>query len=227
MKIGPKRGGETEVWMNMFKWLAVSIFFCLGFLATQPVAAGLSPAPGEPTFWYPVSREVGEGVSYTVESEKHQNADAFAIDFLAPGQNDQKDYGVYPTLPGRVVYAGCGSKFYGCAVALQHADGTKWRRIYYSIYAHLKEGSLTVKVGDEVTIGNRLGWMGKSGKGGNGIVHLHFAVRSSPALYSGLLALYGQYLGANEELFILTPAEEVKLTLWRPISPPNWSRNRE
>ncbi|MGC1377728.1 MAG: M23 family metallopeptidase, partial [Anaerolineales bacterium] len=162
--------------MKNLKFTGAIILLLLAVLAAQPVAAAKIrySAQSLPDFSYPVSAEVGEGVNYSLESIYHQNADRYAIDFMAPGNNDYKKYGIYPTLPGRVVYAACKDEFYGCAVAIRHWDDTKWDRKYYSIYAHLE--SLNVALGDMVDVTTRIGWMGKTGAGGNGIVHLHFAV---------------------------------------------------
>jgi murein DD-endopeptidase MepM/ murein hydrolase activator NlpD len=170
-----------------------------------------------PIFWYPVNYTFGQAVSYSLESSAHRGADQYAIDFLVPQPlilaekaSIPKRIGIYPTLPGRVVYADCRDVDYGCVVAVQHWDDTKWDKKYYSIYAHLAPNSITVSVGDFVNTSSQIGWMGKTGKDGNNIVHLHFAVRSSDYAYDGRIALYGQY-----DKNIITPAFNAKPILWR------------
>lgn len=57
---------------------------------------------------------------------------------------------------------------YGNYVVIYHGDGTS------SLYAHMKNNSLTVKVGDEVKRGQTIGQVGSTGDStGN---HLHFSV---------------------------------------------------
>ncbi len=56
----------------------------------------------------------------------------------------------------------------GNFVSLQHADGT------YSHYAHLKPGSVRVRAGDSVHVGQPLGLLGSSGNSTE--PHLHFQV---------------------------------------------------
>lgn len=197
------------------KFIDLMVLLLLAVSITQPVAAEkIQNAPatkGVPTFWYPVSYEVGEGVDYSVDSTKHLGADTYAIDFLVPKNSVQKKYGIYPTLPGRVVYADCTPVAYGCVVAIRHWDDAQWDKKYYSIYAHL-DSIINVSVGNLVDTTNQIGWMGKTGTGANNIIHLHFAVRSSDNVYDGTIALYGQYDKDN----VITPAFNVRpfLSLW-------------
>ena len=60
---------------------------------------------------------------------------------------------------------------YGNYVKIKHDNG------YYTLYAHLKYNSVTVKVGDRVLKGQVIGYMGNTGysKG----AHLHFEVRDA------------------------------------------------
>lgn len=60
----------------------------------------------------------------------------------------------------------------GNAVIVDHGDGE------YSLYAHLKPGSLKVKVGDKVSAGQPLGELGASGNVTE--PHLHFQVCDGP-----------------------------------------------
>ncbi|GAQ61748.1 M23 family metallopeptidase [Streptomyces scabiei] len=76
---------------------------------------------------------------------------------------------------GRVVKVSCGGAF-GIQVVVEHADG------YYTQYAHL--AAVTVDQGDRVTAGQ---WIGQSGTTGNSTgPHLHFEVRVTPELGSGV-----------------------------------------
>lgn len=59
---------------------------------------------------------------------------------------------------------------YGNFVKVQHANG------YYTLYAHLKYNSISVKVGDKVKKGDLIGYMGNTGHSLGS--HLHFEVRN-------------------------------------------------
>ncbi|SOD76227.1 Murein DD-endopeptidase MepM and murein hydrolase activator NlpD, contain LysM domain [Streptomyces sp. 1222.2] len=76
---------------------------------------------------------------------------------------------------GRVVKVSCGGAF-GIQIVVEHADG------YYTQYAHL--AAVTVDQGERVTAGQ---WIGQSGTTGNSTgPHLHFEVRVTPELGSGV-----------------------------------------
>ncbi|HET9958547.1 MAG TPA: urea transporter [Polyangiaceae bacterium] len=63
---------------------------------------------------------------------------------------------------------------YGNVVIIQHGEGL------YSVLAHLRRGSLTVKAGDFVVVGQVVGACGASGRSPR--PHLHFQVQASPWL---------------------------------------------
>lgn len=60
---------------------------------------------------------------------------------------------------------------YGNYVKIKHANG------YYTLYAHLKYNSVTVKVGDKVSQGQVIGYMGATGHCTG--AHVHFEVRNA------------------------------------------------
>lgn len=60
---------------------------------------------------------------------------------------------------------------YGNYVLIKHSNG------YYTLYAHMKYGSVTVKKGDKVTKGQVIGYMGNTGHSFG--AHLHFEVRNT------------------------------------------------
>lgn len=64
-----------------------------------------------------------------------------------------------------------GRRIYGNYVKIKHSNGM------YTFYAHLKCGSVAVKVGDRVTKGQVLGYMGNTGYSFG--AHLHFEVRNA------------------------------------------------
>lgn len=63
-----------------------------------------------------------------------------------------------------------GTASYGNFVKIRHDDGTK------SLYAHLKPGSVSVKTGERINEGDKIGTMGNTGNAHG--VHLHFEVRN-------------------------------------------------
>lgn len=56
----------------------------------------------------------------------------------------------------------------GCYVRIKHSNGL------YTLYYHLKSGSVTVKKGEKVTKGQVIGIIGKTGKATG--VHLHYQI---------------------------------------------------
>jgi hypothetical protein len=143
-----------------------------------------------PWFHPPVSG-VGEGITTPIGSIKHAGPDSFALDY----QWDEAGVDVYPVYGGRVVYSGCAWKDYGCTVVVRHWDDKVLDQKYYSVYAHLNEGSLPA-LWTLVDVNRPIGSMGKTGIGSNDIVHLHFALRGSDQVNDGVSALYGSGMKA-------------------------------
>ena len=83
---------------------------------------------------------------------------------------------IYPTDDSQTQYADNGyignndGGGYGNYVVIEHSDGN------YTYYAHMADGSITVRAGDSVRQGQVIGKMGHSGNSTG--VHLHFEVRS-------------------------------------------------
>jgi murein DD-endopeptidase MepM/ murein hydrolase activator NlpD len=72
---------------------------------------------------------------------------------------------------GKVVEVGNPSGALGVYAIVQHdIDGKRYR----SVYAHMQSGSLEVKVGDKVKIGDKLGRVGSTGMSTG--PHLHFGI---------------------------------------------------
>lgn len=157
-----------------------------------------------PRFWIPVSG-VGEGIAQEVGSLSHTGPDAHALDYV---WREYEGIDVYPVLRRQVVYSGCVDD-YGCTVVVRHYDDWRWNQKYYSLYAHLQDRDLP-SLWVDVDGSRPIGHMGRTGRGSNGIIHLHFAVRSSNNVYDGLTALYGKDSQNN----ILTPAFDVRPYMW-------------
>lgn len=74
--------------------------------------------------------------------------------------------------------------FLGNHVLIDHGNGE------YSLYAHLKQGSVVVKPGQRVARGEPVGAMGMSGDAF--LVHLHYQLQSGPGFEEGLPAYFEQ-----------------------------------
>ncbi|WP_225826567.1 transglycosylase family protein [Streptomyces naphthomycinicus] len=121
-----------------------------------------TPAPTRHTIVAPVTATVGTG--YHVAGSHWSKGYHTGVDFLVPTGTSVK-----AAAAGHVVAAGWGGS-YGYQVVLRHADGR------YTQYAHLS--AISVRVGQSVTAGQRLG---RSGSTGNVTgPHLHFEVRTGP-----------------------------------------------
>ena len=84
-----------------------------------------------------------------------------------------------------------GERIYGNYVKIKHDNGM------YTFYAHLKYGSVAVKVGDRVSKGQVLGYMGNTGYSFG--AHLHFEVRNANNVQIDPTAYVGADLPATEK----------------------------
>ncbi|MFF5438546.1 transglycosylase family protein [Streptomyces achromogenes] len=121
-----------------------------------------APPPAHHARVAPVTASVGTG--YHVAGSHWSKGYHTGVDFLVPTGTS-----VRAVAAGRVVAAGWGGS-YGYQVVLRHADGR------YTQYAHLS--AISVRAGQDVTAGRRIG---RSGSTGNVTgPHLHFEVRTGP-----------------------------------------------
>ena len=132
--------------------------------------------------------------------------------YLADGKKDEDYIGfgksVYAVAEGKVIYAAGNYaddknfnvkalaknplELYGNCIAIQHSNGS------VSIYGHLKQNSLKVKVGDVVQSSQELAQIGVSGS--SFFPHLHFEVRTDiqnsseglPSYFSNIVSLKGK-----------------------------------
>ena len=74
---------------------------------------------------------------------------------------------------GTVVVAKAGNTGYGNYVVIQHLSNEGKR--FYTLYAHMVNGSIAVAEGSEVKVGQVLGIMGSTGNSTG--AHLHFEIR--------------------------------------------------
>ena len=92
------------------------------------------------------------------------------IDLVVVSKSNPK---ICAVLNGKVVVSKAGNTGYGNYVVIQHT--LEDNSIIYTLYGHMKEGSLMVVEGSEIQTGQVLGIMGSTGNStGN---HLHFEIR--------------------------------------------------
>lgn len=115
-------------------------------------------------------------VTFPFKGESHKG-----IDMVGP--NSTFDY-VVAHSDGEVVAvvsdinyntSASGKRTYGNYVKIRHDNGM------YTLYAHMKYGSIEVKVGDRVKRGQVIGYMGNTGYSFG--AHLHFEVRNENDKY--------------------------------------------
>ncbi|MFJ9824522.1 transglycosylase family protein [Streptomyces sp. NPDC101160] len=129
------------------------------------------PAPEHPAqhFTSPVA-DTDIGTRYRVAGSSWSSGYHTGVDFPVPTGTS-----VRAVAAGRVVSAGWGGA-YGYQVVIRHADGR------YSQYAHLS--ALTVREGQRVNTGQRIGRSGSTGNTSG--PHLHFEMRTGPGYGSDI-----------------------------------------
>jgi len=116
-----------------------------------------------------------EGKTRKGEGRVNENYFAFRREILAPADGKVTDVinGVRDNVPGSMnPYSGLGN-----AVFIQH------REYEVSVLAHLKLGSIKVKVGDKVKRGQVIGLCGNSGNSSE--AHLHYHLQNTPIIQDG------------------------------------------
>ncbi|ALO12651.1 Putative secreted protein [Streptomyces venezuelae] len=141
--------------------------------ATKPVSRPASKprpaaAPDEDRYSAPIA--AGIGTSYGTRGSSWSSGYHTGVDFPVPTGTSVK-----AVADARVVSAGWGGA-YGYQVVLRHDDGR------YSQYAHLS--ALTVREGQRVQGGQRIGRSGSTGNSSG--PHLHFEVRTGPGYGSDI-----------------------------------------
>lgn len=134
-------------------------------LAAAPLAA--EAAGTRPAFKAPFNcGETWRGSAWTVfEGKEHDPLKS--VDWNWGSGEDDNGKAVRASAAGTVEHAGPHPSGYGRMVLIKHGtSGWKTR------YAHLKDGSVAVSVGDRVTQGQLVGRVGRTG--GQDSSHLHY-----------------------------------------------------
>ena len=116
-----------------------------------------------------------EGKTHKGDGKVNEDYFAFGREVLAPANGTVTDVinGVRDNVPGSMnPYSALGN-----AVFIQH------REYEVSVLAHLKLGSITVKVGDKVKRGRIIGLCGNSGNSSE--THLHYHLQNTPIIQDG------------------------------------------
>jgi len=116
-----------------------------------------------------------EGKTHKGDGTVNEDYFAFGREVLAPADGNVTDVinGVRDNVPGSMnPYSALGN-----AVFIQH------REHEVSVLAHLKLGSITVKVGDKVKRGQVVGLCGNSGNSSE--AHLHYHLQNTPIIQDG------------------------------------------
>ncbi|MFH9725506.1 transglycosylase family protein [Streptomyces sp. NPDC017254] len=136
--------------------------------APRPTTKPRPAAAEEDRYSAPVS--AGIGTRYGKPGSSWSSGYHTGVDFPVPTGTSVK-----AVAGGRIVSAGWGGA-YGYQIVLRHDDGR------YSQYAHLS--ALSVREGQRVTAGQRIGRSGSTGNSSG--PHLHFEVRTGPGYGSDI-----------------------------------------
>ncbi|MER8232902.1 transglycosylase family protein [Streptomyces sp. NPDC094049] len=134
----------------------------------RPVSRPRPAEADEDRYSAPVSSDIG--TRYGKPGSSWSSGYHTGVDFPVPTGTSVK-----AVSGGRIVAAGWGGA-YGYQIVLRHDDGR------YSQYAHLS--ALTVREGQRVTPGQRIGRSGSTGNSSG--PHLHFEVRTGPGYGSDI-----------------------------------------
>lgn len=121
------------------------------------------------TFGQPVLA-VADGIVVAVKNDREDNVAMLR----KPGEDFDAYFGRAGQMQQELIMAGGFEAAAGNHVLIEHANGE------HSLYAHMKQGSVRVSVGDEVVAGAQIGETGSSGNSTE--PHLHFQLIDGPDL---------------------------------------------
>lgn len=137
--------------------------------------------------------------------------DHHGIDLDIPGSGYQNNVPVVAARSGTVSRS-TFSTSYGEVVYIKHlVDGQD----YETVYAHMHEGSRTVKVGDPVTQGQRIGYMGNTGASEG--QHLHFEIHKPAWNSTKSNAINPVSVLGNVTEAPAPPEDKPRMKVWFPV----------
>lgn len=147
--------------------------FCVGFLLTPTV--GYTAEPPRPYIELPFPRDTRYEVTCGYSCYQHRGSMTYAVDFRVP-EGDP----IVAAAAGEVMAVtwevGLPANLdLGDALILYIDHGNGW----FTRYVHLQ--GITVEVGDQVEMGDVIGYSGKTGTQG---AHLHFELKYGSSLHS-------------------------------------------
>jgi len=120
-------------------------------------------------FAFDILKADAKSKMYKGDGSKNENYYAFGQEIIAPAEGvvTYAVDGVHDNKPGEM------NRMFvpGNLVIIKHAEGE------YSLFAHFKQNSIRVKVGDKVTKGQIIGLCGNSGNSSE--PHLHFQIQNT------------------------------------------------
>lgn len=162
---------------------------------SHPALLGLGFSSNAMRYSYDLVRVDAEGQRVVGDPARNENHLSFGLPVRAPAagvvigvENGQTDDGKFDP----ATFKGRPNLVLGNFVILRHADGT------FSALGHLKQGSVTVKAGEEVKAGQTVAAVGNSGT--SMFPHLHyqlmdgptFAAEGVPSAFVGLTLIRGE-----------------------------------
>lgn len=121
-------------------------------------------------FAFDILKLGADSKSYKGDGKRNEDFYAFGQEIIAPadGVATYVVDGVQDNIPGEM------NRIFvpGNLVIIKHAEGE------YSLFAHFKQNSIRVKVGDKITKGQTLGLCGNSGNSSQ--AHLHYQLQDAP-----------------------------------------------
>ena len=122
-------------------------------------------------------------VNGVVQTRAHTGIDLVVISISNPK--------ICSVLSGKVVVSKAGNTGYGNYVVIEHTSAENIT--FYTLYGHMKEGSIMVAEGTEVQAGQVLGIMGSTGNSTG--AHLHFEIRMNKNSSSNAVDPYNYLFG--------------------------------
>ena len=122
-------------------------------------------------------------VNGVTQTKAHTGIDLVVISISNPK--------ICSVLSGKVVVSKAGNTGYGNYVVIEHKSAENIT--FYTLYGHMKEGSIMVAEGTEVQAGQVLGIMGSTGNSTG--AHLHFEIRMNKNSSSNAVDPYNYLFG--------------------------------
>lgn len=132
------------------------------------------------------------GSSFSGDGKANNDYHCFGLPILAPAAGTV--VGAESSMPDNLPGAFDAANPLGNHVIIDHGANE------YSFLAHLRQGSVSVGVGDEVAAGDPIGECGNSGRSSEPHLHYHLQDSPEPGTGAGLPAQFNDYLADGEPI---------------------------